>query len=334
MAKKSKNKGGGDAKLEPKVTMKALQEMSDSEGEELPPESEWSKEATALKEAIESGTFDTLLKQSAAGSNKDDESFEEVDLEDESSDGSVEDQAGTNKVALKQKLDEEVDDNDDDSDSDGPSDDDEEVSDEEKAASEDEDEQVNDVADEQEEEMSENDDDDEKSFTMEEKNNVSVKALHVVTEALVAEKESWPWAETFDIIPVTPLPFYGDEALNIHDDLKREVAFYDMALEAVLEAREKCNQAGIPFTRPDDFFAEMIKTDGKASSRFALQRLSSIRNFQNDLTFFVSTSFIRSHGQCEGSLDFREQKDGSGRAAQVQQGTKTPSQGVACQQAD
>ena len=116
MAKKSKNKGGGDAKPEPKVTMKALQEMSDSENEELPPESAWSKEAMALKEAIESGTFDTLLKQSTADSHKDDESFEEVDLDDESSDGSVEDEAAISKVTLKQKVDEEVDENDDDND--------------------------------------------------------------------------------------------------------------------------------------------------------------------------------------------------------------------------
>ena len=51
--------------------------------------------------------------------------------------------------------------------------------------------------------------------------------------------------------------------VDIHDDLKREVAFYDTALEAVHLARGECERAGIPFTRPDDFFAEMIKTDGE-----------------------------------------------------------------------
>eukprot|EP00536_Pseudo-nitzschia_multiseries_P002569 jgi/Psemu1/183857/e_gw1.34.165.1 len=75
-----------------------------------------------------------------------------------------------------------------------------------------------------------------------------------------------PWAETFVIVPPTPLPFgaNGDpesNPLDIHDDLKREVAFYNVALEAVNLARPKCMEAGVPFTRPDDFFAEMVKTD-------------------------------------------------------------------------
>jgi rRNA-processing protein EBP2 len=77
-----------------------------------------------------------------------------------------------------------------------------------------------------------------------------------------------PWAEKIFIIPPTPLPFGLEEGasgtpLDIHDDLKREVAFYDMALEAVVEARVKCKKADIPFSRPEDFFAEMVKTDGK-----------------------------------------------------------------------
>ena len=94
----------------------------------------------------------------------------------------------------------------------------------------------------------------------------------MVTEALAAEKKEWPWAETFCVVPVTPLPFGAGtvDALNIHDDLKREVAFYDTALEAVLEAKERCHQAGVPFTRPEDFFAEMVKTDGKLARKMRL----------------------------------------------------------------
>ncbi|OEU16528.1 eukaryotic rRNA processing, partial [Fragilariopsis cylindrus CCMP1102] len=49
--------------------------------------------------------------------------------------------------------------------------------------------------------------------------------------------------------------------LDIHDDLKREVAFYNTALEAVNLARPKCQEFGIPFSRPEDFFVEMVKTD-------------------------------------------------------------------------
>merc|ERR1719215_1267276 len=34
-----------------------------------------------------------------------------------------------------------------------------------------------------------------------------------------------------------------------------------MALESVHKARKECNKAKIPFSRPEDFFAEMVKTD-------------------------------------------------------------------------
>ena len=92
--------------------------------------------------------------------------------------------------------------------------------------------------------------------------------------AIQSSDRHLPFAETFTIVPPTPLPFGPpktsvavgideEDAVDIHDDLKREVAFYDNALEAVNIARGECEKAGIPFTRPDDFFAEMIKTDGK-----------------------------------------------------------------------
>ena len=92
------------------------------------------------------------------------------------------------------------------------------------------------------------------------------KALDSVTEEQEAKKYGMAWAETFDVIPKSSLPFgaNGDDGnpLDVHDDLKREVAFYNLALEAVHIARDNCKEANIPFTRPVDFFAEMVKTDG------------------------------------------------------------------------
>jgi rRNA-processing protein EBP2 len=97
----------------------------------------------------------------------------------------------------------------------------------------------------------------------------SNKALVAVLEEMTSARRGMPWAETFDIIPADPLPFGGiskqGSPLDIHDDLKREVAFYNIALESVKEARKRCNDAGIPFSRPEDFFAEMVKTDGKST---------------------------------------------------------------------
>lgn len=104
-------------------------------------------------------------------------------------------------------------------------------------------------------------------YTKLENNNINnSKALSVVAAEMTAIHSKMPWGETFVIVPPTPLPFgeNGDpesNPLDIHDDLKREVAFYNTALEAVNLARPKCQEAGIPFTRPDDFLAEMVKTD-------------------------------------------------------------------------
>ena len=103
------------------------------------------------------------------------------------------------------------------------------------------------------------------------------RALLIVTEEIEAARLSLPWAERFDVVPTAPLPFDDGgrdeededdeetEPADVHDDLKREVAFYNLALEAVRTAKVKCRDANIPFSRPDDFFAEMIKTDGESS---------------------------------------------------------------------
>lgn len=94
----------------------------------------------------------------------------------------------------------------------------------------------------------------------------NIKGLKTVTAALVAQKDSLPWPEKMDVIPPTPLPFgqVTEEGIKIqvHDDLKREVAFYDLALQATYAARSQCEELNIPFSRPEDFFAEMVKTDG------------------------------------------------------------------------
>lgn len=110
---------------------------------------------------------------------------------------------------------------------------------------------------------SESHDDDESDSDEEQVVVKSQKALAAVLEEMTASRRGMPWAETFDVIPDVPLPFAANP-LDVHDDLKREVAFYNLALDAVKEARNQCNDTGVPFSRPDDFFAEMVKTDGKS----------------------------------------------------------------------
>jgi len=64
-----------------------------------------------------------------------------------------------------------------------------------------------------------------------------------------------PWIETL-VISVNKIDLTKNS-----DDLDREKKFYDSARKGVLEAMARLNQLSIPRDRPDDFFAEMIKTD-------------------------------------------------------------------------
>jgi hypothetical protein len=46
-----------------------------------------------------------------------------------------------------------------------------------------------------------------------------------------------------------------------NDDLTRELAFYKVCQAAAIEARRTLKKEGVNFTRPTDYFAEMVKTD-------------------------------------------------------------------------
>ncbi|KAG6613969.1 RRNA-processing protein EBP2 [Phytophthora cinnamomi] len=48
---------------------------------------------------------------------------------------------------------------------------------------------------------------------------------------------------------------------SVHDDLKREVAFYNNTLAAVRLAKDRLKAQGVAYKRPDDYFAEMLKSD-------------------------------------------------------------------------
>jgi rRNA-processing protein EBP2 len=129
----------------------------------------------------------------------------------------------------------------------------------------DDDDEDDDESDQDTENESSSDGEDEENAKKVKTQNNSIKALKSITAQLVHQKARLPWPEKFDVVPPNPLPFgqVSEDGLviDVHDDLKREVAFYNLALEAVYEARQKCEDCNIPFSRPDDFFAEMVKTD-------------------------------------------------------------------------
>jgi len=256
------------AKKEDAITWDDIAAMSDSDDEGgFDNEIEFNTKAKNLQNTIVKNINGMLasLKQN----DGEDEEFEEDVL-----DGSSSEEGSDNDEEIEdaEKIDEEEsDDEADDSkkgENSGDDDDDDDDENEEsfidqiknKAATDGSDDSDSDDSDEEEKKKKE------KYTKLNDNNNANSKALSVVATELNSVHSKMPWAETFVIVPPTPLPFgeNGDpesNPLDIHDDLKREVAFYNTALEAVNLARPKLKEGGIPFTRPDDFFAEMVKTD-------------------------------------------------------------------------
>lgn len=80
---------------------------------------------------------------------------------------------------------------------------------------------------------------------------------------------------------------------DVDDDLGREQALYAQSLAAVHEARSRLKKEGVPFSRPADFFAEMVKSEeqmGKVRQKMvdeaARKKASSDARRQRDLKKF------------------------------------------------
>lgn len=87
----------------------------------------------------------------------------------------------------------------------------------------------------------------------EEKNVMNKAALLLHAKELV--NSELKWVETLDVCN------YPLELENVHDDLKREVAFYNNSLAAVKHAKQLLKEKDFPYKRPEDYFAEMLKSD-------------------------------------------------------------------------
>ncbi|OCK93242.1 Ebp2-domain-containing protein [Cenococcum geophilum 1.58] len=71
-------------------------------------------------------------------------------------------------------------------------------------------------------------------------------------------------------LPTSSMPFSEHQSLttaaptsipDVEDDLNRELAFYAQSLSTVNEARALLKKEGVLFSRPADYFAEMVKSD-------------------------------------------------------------------------
>ncbi|GAB2300265.1 hypothetical protein Dimus_034300 [Dionaea muscipula] len=65
------------------------------------------------------------------------------------------------------------------------------------------------------------------------------------------------------------------QEVDVNDDLARELAFYTQALEGTRQVFGKLQSMGLPFLRPCDYYAEMVKSDvhmGKVKSRLLYEK--------------------------------------------------------------
>jgi rRNA-processing protein EBP2 len=83
------------------------------------------------------------------------------------------------------------------------------------------------------------------------------------------------------------------EIADVEDDLSRELAFYKQCLSAAKDARARLKKEGVSFSRPADYFAEMVKSDehmGKIKAKLideaAGKKASAEARKQRDLKKF------------------------------------------------
>ena len=67
-----------------------------------------------------------------------------------------------------------------------------------------------------------------------------------------------PWIETMSLVYDHAT---ADEVPDAQNDLDRELSFYRQSLAAAIRGRELVLAAKVSFSRPNDYFAEMVKTD-------------------------------------------------------------------------
>ena len=75
-----------------------------------------------------------------------------------------------------------------------------------------------------------------------------------LTDIVLGGGAKIPWAETFTVLSRTTAESLVED---VNDDLKRELAFYDIALAGVKDCQEMCRSSGISYERPSDYYAEM-----------------------------------------------------------------------------
>ncbi|CAJ2647130.1 unnamed protein product [Trifolium pratense] len=80
-------------------------------------------------------------------------------------------------------------------------------------------------------------------------------------DALLDKLGDISWPENVDWKHKLSIDIDQEQEVDVNDDLTRELAFYTQALEGTRQAFEKLDSMGLPFLRPADYYAEMVKAD-------------------------------------------------------------------------
>ncbi|KAI5346917.1 hypothetical protein L3X38_014796 [Prunus dulcis] len=83
------------------------------------------------------------------------------------------------------------------------------------------------------------------------------------------------WPENAGWVHKLSVDIDQEQQVDVNDDLTRELAFYTQALEGTRKAFEKLQSMGLPFLRPEDYYAEMVKTDShmeRVKSRLLVEK--------------------------------------------------------------
>lgn len=227
------------------------------------------------KEIIEAAPVTTKVKSNKkskkSNTKKDDDDYQSEVL-------SKKEQRRLKKLQTKQQEEEKEAENNEEEEEEDDDDDEEELDLEKLAASEsesdinDEEEEDDDDDDEEEDDEVENDDEAEDDIPLSDvevdsdadivpHTKLTINNMAALRESLARIELPWSKHSFIEHQSITSADKTESEIKDIYDDTERELAFYKQGLDAVKQSRKTLLKLKIPFSRPMDYFAEMVKSD-------------------------------------------------------------------------
>ncbi|KAK9862248.1 hypothetical protein WJX84_002448 [Apatococcus fuscideae] len=110
------------------------------------------------------------------------------------------------------------------------------------------------------------------------------------TDQLHDKLEDIGWSEQADWLETQVITSSSRPQIdNVEDDLTRELAFFNQALDAAKQAVGRFEEARVPWARPADYYAEMVKSD---------QHMSQVKQ-----------QLVHQQSQIEGADERRKQRE-------------------------